>query len=238
MRHSIAVALACGFLLVLPGTPYAQQSAPGVDRAQPAAASADRFEPDIRKFEESDRLNRPPEGGIVFTGASSIRRWQTLVEDFAGYPVLNRGFGGSEYPDLIRYADRVIIPYKPRLVVCYSGDNDINRGRSPAQVASDFQTLVEQIHKQLPETRVAFISIKPSLSRWKLVTEMQAANELVKGLVAKDKRLAYIDVFTPMLGPDGKPRPELLLEDGLHPSAKGYALWTSVIEPFLGAKQR
>jgi len=156
----------------------------------------------------------------VFTGASSIRRWESLVADFPGIPVLNRGFGGSEYSDLVRYASRVIIPYKPRLVVCYSGDNDINRGKSPEVVASDFRTLVEQIHEQLPQTCVAFISIKPSLSRWKLVTAMRAANELVKSFIAKDKRLVYIDVFTPMLGPDGKPRPELLLEDGLHPSAQ------------------
>ena len=156
----------------------------------------------------------------MFTGASSIRRWESLVADFPGIPVLNRGFGGSEYSDLVRYASRVIIPYKPRLVVCYSGDNDINRGKSPEVVASDFRTLVEQIHEQLPQTCVAFISIKPSLSRWKLVTAMRAANELVKSFIAKDKRLVYIDVFTPMLGPDGKPRPELLLEDGLHPSAQ------------------
>ncbi len=143
---------------------------------------------------------------------------------------------GSQYSDLIQYADRIIIPYKPKLVVLYSGDNDINRGKTPEQVAADFKTLVGLIHKQLPETRVAFISIKPSLSRWKMVGEMRAANDLVKSYIATDKRLVYIDVFTPMLGPDGKPRAELLVEDGLHPSAQGYALWKSVIEPYLGPR--
>jgi lysophospholipase L1-like esterase len=235
MRNTFPVALACWLFVVSPGTVRAQPPAGGA--AQAPAATADRWEADIRKFEDSDKQNRPADGGIVFTGASSIRRWTTLTDDFAGYPVINRGFGGSQYSDLIQYADRIIIPYKPKLVVLYSGDNDINRGKTPEQVAADFKTLVGLIHKQLPETRVAFISIKPSLSRWKMVGEMRAANDLAKSYIATDKRLVYIDVFTPMLGPDGKPRSELLVEDGLHPSAQGYALWKSVIEPYLGPKR-
>jgi len=198
-----------------------------------AQAEPDRWEADIRAFEEADRQSPPPDSGVVFVGSSSIRLWETLQEDFPGVPVVRRGFGGSEMADAVRYAHRIVVPYRPRMVVVYAGDNDLAGGKTPERVLEDFQALVDTIHAALPEARVAFIAVKPSLARWHLAPQVRAANELVRRYTAHDARLAYVDVYTPMLGPDGTPDPTLFADDGLHLNAAGYALWRDVLAPFL-----
>jgi lysophospholipase L1-like esterase len=205
--------------------------------AQTAApATSLRFAPEIGKFEEADRASPPRPGGVVFTGSSSIRLWTTMAEDFPGVRTVNRGFGGSEVEDAIRNVDRLVIVQRPDQVVFYSGDNDINAGKSPAQVAADYKRFVDAVHEKLPRTRIVIVSIKPSLARWALAGKMQETNRLVQELVARDpQRLAYVDVFTPMLGPDGKPRPDLYVGDGLHMTPAGYEIWKTAIAPVLAS---
>jgi lysophospholipase L1-like esterase len=195
-----------------------------------------RWEQDIQAFEAADRTNPPPAHCIVFVGSSSIRVWKTLGEDFKGLPVVNRGFGGSEMGDSAYYADRIVVPYRPRQVFVYAGDNDLAGGKSPQQVLADFKAFVTKVQHALPETSIAFISIKPSPSRWKLSDQMRAANQLIRQFAATDQRLAFVDVFTPMLDSDGKPRAELFQADQLHLNSKGYALWTSLVRPYLALK--
>lgn len=202
----------------------------GQARAQDGFA---QWEPEIQKFEAADRQSPPAPGGVVFVGSSTIRMWATLAQDFPGVPVLNRGFGGSQLADAVHFADRIVIPYRPRLVMVYSGDNDLNAGKSPERVLADYRALVEKIHAALPQTRIGFLSIKPSPSRWKLAAEMKEANALVKAYSATDPRLFYVDTFTPMLRPDGSPRTELFREDMLHMNSQGYALWKSIVAPYL-----
>jgi lysophospholipase L1-like esterase len=200
----------------------------------PAAVAPDRFEAEITKFDDADRATPPPTGAIVFTGSSSIRLWTTMAEDFPGVRTLNRGFGGSVIEDAIRYLDRVVVRYQPSQVVFYSGDNDLNGGKSPAEVAADYKRFAAAIHARVPAARVVIISIKPSLARWALVDKMRETNRLVTEMVAADPgRLAFVDVFTPMLGADGKPRPELYVEDGLHMTPAGYAIWRAALAPVL-----
>ena len=169
----------------------------------------------------------------MFVGSSSIRLWNTLAEDFPGVPVVNRGFGGSELSDALRFADRIVLPYRPRMVVVYAGDNDLWAGETPQQVFEDFRALVRTIHDELPRTRVAFIAVKPSVARWRIEGEVRRTNQLIREFAAADPRVDYIDIFTPMLGADGRPRPELFVDDGLHLNARGYELWKSVVAPFL-----
>jgi lysophospholipase L1-like esterase len=225
-------------LALLAGALSAQQ--PATQTPPPATRAAqnnpDRFEADIAKFEEMDRTTPPPAGSIVFTGSSSIRRWTMLPQDFPGLPVLNRGFGGSDYPDLVRYVDRLVVPVKPKMVVFYSGDNDVSRNRTAEQIEGDIRALAAKVHTALPETRVVFISIKPSIARWKYVDVMRDANARMKKFVAEDPRRIYVDVFTPMLTPDGQLRPELYVEDGLHLTRAGEAIWTAALQPILTPK--
>ena len=191
------------------------------------------FEAEIRNFELAD-ANRPPAtNAVLFVGSSSIRLWEGLPQDFAPTPVLQRGFGGSHLADVIEFTDRIVLPYQPRLILLYAGDNDLNAGKPPAQVFADFKTFVAKVHARLPRARIAFISIKPSPSRWHLVEQVKSANKLIRDFTKSDRRLEFIDVFNPMLDKQGQVRGELFGPDALHLNRQGYELWRDVIKPHL-----
>lgn len=197
------------------------------------AETPDRWEETIRRSEQSDREKFPEPGVIVFIGSSSIRAWETLQEDLAPLKVLNRGFGGSEIRNSVKYAPRIVIPYKPSRVLLYAGDNDIAGGKSAETVLADFKEFTGAIHAALPEVPVYFISIKPSLARWKLWPEMKRANRLVESYCGEARGVEYIDAASAMLGEDGTPRKDIFVEDGLHLNAAGYKIWTAIIKPQL-----
>lgn len=200
---------------------------------QTSPAPVNKWEEAIRKFEEADRQSPPAKGAVLFIGSSSIQMWKNLAEDFPPVAVINRGFGGSEIADSTYYVDRIVAPYQPRMVVLYAGDNDLASGKTPQKVFEDYKGFVNRVKARLPKAKIAFISIKPSLARASLMPKMRAANELIRTYAANDKHLAYIEVFTPMLGQDGMPRPELFGPDGLHMNKQGYSLWRGVIAPFI-----
>jgi lysophospholipase L1-like esterase len=197
-----------------------------------AAAAADRWEADIAAFEAADKKSFPAPGGNVFVGSSSIVKWTQIAQDLAPAPIIKRGFGGSLLSDSEHYADRIIIPYKPKRVFVYAGDNDLAASRAPAAVAKSFTDLAEKVHAALPATHVWFITIKPSPSRVALLDAMVKTNGLIRDFAADHPYVSVVDVFTPMLK-DGKPRPELFVSDNLHMNADGYKLWTSLIKPLL-----
>lgn len=191
------------------------------------------WEPDIRKFEEADSAHPPKPGAIVFIGSSSIQKWKDLADDFPGKYVLNRGFGGSRIADSTYYAGRIVVPYKPSMVVFYAGDNDINDGHTAQQVFDDYVAFVTRVRKDLPTTPIAYISIKPSPSRASLLPVMNAANEKIRAYAAAHPHLIYIDVAGKMLDASGQPRAELFIEDRLHMNRAGYDLWRGIIAPYL-----
>src|SRR6266404_6927638 len=198
-------------------------------------AQSQDWEPSIRKFEADDKVNPPKAGEIVFTGASSIRRWDTLVEEMKPLEVMNRGFGGSQYSDLNQYAKRIVIAYHPRAVVVYEGDNDLAAGspKTSEMVAKDARTLVQTIHAALPETWIYLISIKQSKARLSAWPRMKEANRMIRDFTRTQEYVQYVDVAWAMFDPEGKLRADLFVEDGLHPTPKCYALWTSIIKPLL-----
>ena len=198
-----------------------------------ADAAHAKWEPEIQAFEASDRTNPPPQGAILFVGSSSIRMWKTLAEDFKGIPVINRGFGGSQMEDSVYFAARIVLLYRPKQIFVYAGDNDLANGKTPEQILTDFKALVSRVEQRLPETRIAYIAIKPSPSRWKLAGKMREANRLIAAFTRTDRRLVFVDVFTPMLDDKGEPREDLFVGDKLHLNKKGYDLWTSLIRPML-----
>ena len=202
--------------------------------AQAAGADADRWESAIKKFEDADKVAPPPQNAIVFIGASSIVRWN-LHESFPelGPQAINRGFGGSLAADSTRYADRIVIPYKPRMVVFYAGDNDVEANHTPAQIAGDFAAFERKVHAALPATQIVFISIKPSIRRFPWIEQIKGANALVRQYCATHPHLTFVDIVPQMLGADGKPRKELLVEDGLHMTPAGYKIWNDALRPIL-----
>jgi lysophospholipase L1-like esterase len=192
------------------------------------ADRAAKWEKEVAGIEKRLAADPPTPGGVVFVGSSSIRLWD-LETSFPGAGYVNVGFGGSEVRDCTHFAGRLVTKHKPRAVVFYAGDNDLNSGRSPTQVRDDFRAFV----KAVPDARIIFIAVKPSPKRWALYATQAEANRLVKAVCESDPRLKYLDVVSPMLGGDGRPRPELFVKDELHLSPAGYAVWVPLVNAAL-----
>jgi lysophospholipase L1-like esterase len=208
------------------------QTAPPAPPNSLATHNSAKWETEIAAFEVSDRTNPPQKGCIVFVGSSSIRRWTNLANDFPNLPVVNRGFGGSQLADSVNFAERIIIPYKPRQVVIYAGGNDINAGKPPEVVYGDFVALVTELRSRLPKVHVAFIACAPNLNRWAQVEKVKRLNTLATAYCRRHG-IDFIDVFPLMLGADGKPKPDIFVQDGLHMNPKGYAIWREALKPYL-----
>lgn len=200
--------------------------------AVPAEVSNADWEQDMQRFEAADRAAPPAPGGVLFIGSSSIRFWDTLADDFPGTPVINRGFGGSELRDSTWYAHRIIVPYAPRQVVIYAGDNDLHAGRTPQQLREDFRAFVQRVRRDLPRVRISYISTKPSPARATLLDTQREANALIQA-EALQLGVDYIDIFNPMLGADGQPNEALFIKDRLHMNRAGYELWQREIVPYI-----
>lgn len=180
----------------------------------------------IAEFEKADRVNPPKQGVILFTGSSTIRFWHTLENDMKPLEVINRGFGGSQIAHVSEYASSIVLPYRPRAVVLYAGDNDLSWpwSKPPEQVFADFKQFVGIIHAKLPETWIYYISIKPSPLRWGNWEKLKRTNALIVTYCETQQRVQYIDVDASMLDAQGKPRAELFRWDGLHMNSEGYAI--------------
>ena len=192
------------------------------------------FSNEIEGFKKQDSLNPPPQKAILFVGSSSFRMWTNLQNDFPGYTIINRGFGGSSLPDVIRYAPDIIIPYNPKQVVIYCGENDFTAEGVNAEIVYDrFTTLFEIIREKLPKAHILFVSLKPSPSRLKYLPEMVRANTMVKNYLKKYRRTDYVDVYSKMLLADGTPMPDIFKADNLHMTEAGYVIWQKAIKPYL-----
>lgn len=190
----------------------------------------ERLEEVITAFESEASNERLPRKAIVCTGSSGMRSWHDdLYDDLAPLTIIERGFDGGYMNDLLVYADRIILPYYPRAVVLYAGDDDIAGGLAPETVHETFRTLVVKVHAELPKTRFYVLSIKPSPSRWDQWSSVQEVNELLKQACQEDERLTYVDVASAMLGEDGTPRADLFAEDALHMNRQGYEVWRDVL---------
>jgi lysophospholipase L1-like esterase len=193
------------------------------------------WENEIKAFEKADRTKPPPAGAVLFVGSSTIRMWKTLSEDFPGQTVINRGFGGCQIEDCTFFADRIIAPYAPRLVVLRAGGNDINAGKSPERVFADFQAFVAAVRAKLPKVRIAYMTINATPSRWANAEREKKTNRLIEAYIKANPALdlIFIDTFDATMGSDGRPRGELFLKDRLHFNADGYKILADRVRPFV-----
>lgn len=206
----------------------------GVCGSLVAQTDVTRYEPEIRKFEFDDSVQGLNRHKILFTGSSSIRLWKTLEEDMKPLAVQNRGFGGSTLPEVLHYADRIILPYAPEFIVLYCGENDLaNDVTTTDQVYEDFKLLYRYLRKQLPATHLYYISIKPSVMRWEFWPKFNDANQKIAKFISHHKKCHYIDVASQMLDENGEVLQDIFVEDKLHMNAKGYTIWTGVLKPVL-----
>jgi lysophospholipase L1-like esterase len=198
-------------------------------RAQPAQPAP--FEKEIAAFEAADAQSPPPPDAVLFIGSSSIRLWKSLEQDFPNLKVINRGFGGSQVEHSNRYFDKIVAPYRPKLIVFYAGGNDVAAGKGPQRVLADFKAFVEKVRSTLPGTRVLFISIRPSVARRHLHGREWLTNALVREFAASDPTADFIDAGPALVDQAGAPRADLLVADKLHLNEAGYRAWTAAIRP-------
>lgn len=191
------------------------------------------FEPDIARFEAHDRTHPPPPGATVFVGSSTIRLWRTLKRDFPGLAIIQRGFGGSEFSDLVEFARRIITPYRPRAVVIYSGENDVGAHRRPADIEVQVDALLRILRMDCGPIPVHVISIKPSPARWPIIARIRETNARIAARAVPGSGVHFENVFDAMLDASGQPRGEYFMKDGLHLSPAGYGLWRELLAPRL-----
>jgi len=197
-------------------------------------ALAEKFEKQVLAYEAEDRANPPPANAILFAGDSQFFRWKTIREDLAGYTLINRGIDSFQFRDLLKYADRLVTPYKPRLIVLHVGGNDVHNGRTPTQVLEDFKAFVATVRTKLPGVPIIFSSITPGPGRWDEAPQRREANRLIGEYIATRPDLKFIDLWDAMLTPDGKPREDIWVEDRVHPNHSGYLIRVRLTLPLLG----
>ena len=184
-----------------------------------------RFDEDMQNF----KAIISPENVVVFTGSSSVRFWKDLQDDYPNMPTINTGFGGSQMSDLLYFIDDAVLRFKPTKVYIYEGDNDIAEGKHPGTILRTTKKVTRKILAGNPETKIYYISAKPSPSRWAYKKQYERFNALLKSYCDKKEELNYLDVWTPMLGDKGRHIPDIFIEDSLHMNRKGYNIWKNTI---------
>jgi lysophospholipase L1-like esterase len=187
------------------------------------------YEDEIKRLEK-DYTKIAKEVETVFYGSSSIRLWTSLYDDFKELKPVNLGFGGSTLAACVWFFERVMIPYQPKRLVIYAGDNDLGDGRHPEEVFIFFQQLVVKINKRFGGLPCYFVSLKPSISRWKMIDQFKYTNNLIETeIITCNNNWHFINIFKEMIDPAGRIKKEYFLNDGLHLSEKGYKLWKEII---------
>lgn len=199
------------------------------------SAQLPAFYSEVQAFKKLDSVRPPVKNAILLIGSSSFTKWVDVQDYFPLFPIVNRGFGGSTLPDVIRYAEDVIFPYAPKQILIYCGENDLASADSvtPTVVLNRFKQLFLLIRSRMPKVAIAFISMKPSPSRERLWPQMVEGNALIKGYLKKKKHTAFIDVYSKMFDANGKVSKDIFIKDNLHMNARGYAIWQKIIAPYL-----
>lgn len=218
-------------------TPATAAELVAVPPSAPSSAFGEKLEKAVAAFEAKDKTAPPTPGTIEFIGSSTFTRWGSLKQDFAPLPVYNRGFGGSRVEHVLAAVPRIVLPYKPAVIVYYCGDNNLHpAGKAePAPIVKGFTDFVAAVHAAQPATRIIYLSIKPSPRRWDSWSEAQAVNSAVKAYCASDATLSFADIGPALLTPDGQVDPSLYVEDKLHMTAAGYVKVTAVLKPIVEA---
>lgn len=206
--------------------------------AQAQAPAGNRFEPNVRLYEEADRKEAPPKNAILLAGDSQFFRWKTLHEDLPDFTIVNRGIDSFQTSDLIYFADRLVLPYQPRMIVLHVGGNDVNNGKTPEQILADFKTFVAIVRKTMPNVPILYSSITPGPGRWSQAPQRKLTNQTIKDYVATQKNLGFIDLWDAMLTKDGQPREDIWVEDRIHPNHEGYLIRVKIMRPLLGKPDR
>ncbi len=213
----------CGWLVVVATAAFGQATPP---------PPANKWEEKIQAFEAQDQKTPPPQNAILFVGSSTIVGWN-LKKSFPDLVTINRGFGGSHLSDSVYFCERIVLPYKPKTIVLYAGDNDLVGKKTPERIRDDFLAFLAKVRPVLPETKVIYLGVKASIKRWDNLDRIRQTNRLIGEAAAQDGNALLVDFESVTLNAEGQPRPELFQADGLHFNAEGYRVWTAHLRPYL-----
>ena len=195
-----------------------------------ARAVAD-WEDEIQRFERRDEVEVHADDALLFVGSSSIRLWESLAADMAPYPVIQRGYGGARYSDLAIYAERVIKPHEYRAMVMFVA-NDVSgepRDHTPEQVGRFVRHILGIAKSHRPGAPIFIIEVTPTESRFAVWPEIRKVNATLREIALTTDNTYFIPTAEYYLDASGNPRPELFVDDKLHLSRDGYALWATLI---------
>jgi lysophospholipase L1-like esterase len=236
LQHLFSILIFPLWLLMREDAAQAQSASNNPSAVPPAEqlVAKNRFERNVLAFEAADKTNAPPKNAILLVGDSQFYRWKTLHEDLPDYTIINRGIDSFQTSDLVFFADRLVRPYQPRLIILHVGGNDVNTGKSPGQVLADFKAFVAKVRAVQPDVPIAFSSLTPGPARWDEAGQRKATNQAIKDYIATQPHLLFIDLWDAMLTPDGKPREDIWVADRIHPNHEGYLLRVKIMRPILG----
>src|SRR4051812_2077295 len=142
------------------------------------------FEKNVQLYEAVDRTNPPPQKAILLVGDSQFFRWKTVAEDLPEYTVVNRGIDSFQTSDLVYFADRLVLPYNPRMIILHVGGNDVHAHKSAERILTDFKTFVAKVRAHFPTVPIAFSSTTPGPARWEEAAQRKEANRVIKEYIA------------------------------------------------------
>jgi len=234
-KQFLSTSILLGLLLTLTEMARSQSVSNNPPASQPGGSVAgNRFERNVLAYEAADKTNPPPQNAILLAGDSQFFRWKTFEEDLPGYTIINRGIDSFQTSDLIYFTDRLVLPYKPRMIVMHVGGNDVNSGKSPERILEDFKTFVAKVRTVMPDVPIAFSSTTPGPARISEWEKRKQTNKLIKDYIATQQHLLFIDLWDAMLTPDGKAREDLWVADRIHPNHEGYLIRVKIMRPMLG----
>jgi len=206
------------------------------DLSQKYASTREPWEKEVSSLLALDTLEIYPDNSYLFMGSSSIRLWSTLKEDMSPLSVIQRGYGGAKYSDLIHFTDRFVRPHKLGGIVIFVA-NDIRAqpdDKTPEEVLALFKEVVRISRKTHPKVPIYSIAITPTRSRWKAWPETKKSNELIKSHCNKTENLHFIETESAFLDEKGEPIDSLFRDDKLHLTPDGYKVWTKIVRENLG----
>ncbi len=185
------------------------------------------------KISSLERASDPAQnaGGIVFYGASNFTRWTEIQTDMPGYRIVNHGFGGSTDKDLVQYADRLLFPYNPTIVVFQTGSNDyiLMKGTDAEKIAGCMaykRDMYTQFHARLPDAVFVVMSglLLPGRSEYADMTI--EINRQLEALCAEHDYMIFVDANA-MTYQNGSFDTALFVKDGIHLNRDGQQRWAN-----------
>ena len=188
--------------------------------------------PEIQAFERLDKTQTYAEDAILFIGSSSIRLWKTLEEDMKPYPVIQRGYGGAHFRDMVFFTDRILADHPLSMVVCFVANDISGSGKdgTPQEVLKLFKYFIKQVIAKHPSIPIMQVAITPTQSRWRLWPQINVVNQLIRAYCEKTENLYFINTVPEFLDEHGKPKPQWFVGDQLHLNKKGYEVWNRIIK--------